>query len=196
MPAAHPQRQARQRDGAHGPRHEGHRSGAVSHRRHRAEQGHLGPGLVAAHGHDADPGLGATEFRGVQGDAEGTRGVGPGDHGLVGADAHLALEAIGGYTVLLSDSGADGLRRASAEQPDLILLDVMMPGIDGPTVLVTLRADPDTASIPVIFMTAKVQPAEVEHFTSLGALGVIAKPFDPMTLADAVRRLWDGRPAA
>ena len=110
------------------------------------------------------------------------------------AVAQLALEAVGGFTVYLSDSGADGLLAAAREQPDLILLDVMMPGMDGPTTLASLRADPDVMGIPVIFVTAKVQPAEVEHFTSLGALGVISKPFDPMTLADVVTELWARRP--
>ncbi len=109
------------------------------------------------------------------------------------AVAQLALEAIGGFTVYLSDSGADGLETAVREQPDLILLDVMMPGMDGPTTLASLRADPELMDIPVIFVTAKVQPAEVEHFTSLGALGVIAKPFDPMTLAGVVTELWASR---
>lgn len=109
------------------------------------------------------------------------------------AVAQLALEAIGGFTVYLSDSGADGLATAVRERPDLILLDVMMPGMDGPTTLATLRADPELMDIPVIFVTAKVQPTEVEHFTSLGALGVIAKPFDPMTLAGVVTELWASR---
>ena len=108
--------------------------------------------------------------------------------------AQLALEAIGGFTVYLSASGADGLATAAREHPDLILLDVMMPGMDGPTTLAALRADPALAGIPVVFVTAKVQPTEVSHLTSLGALGVVAKPFDPMTLASTVTELWAGRP--
>lgn len=108
--------------------------------------------------------------------------------------AQLALEAIGGFTVYLSAAGADGLLTAARELPDLILLDVMMPGMDGPSTLAALRADPALADIPVIFVTAKVQPTEVTHLTSLGALGVIAKPFDPMTLASTVTELWEARP--
>jgi len=108
--------------------------------------------------------------------------------------AQLALEAIGGFTVYLSESGADGLLTAAREHPDLILLDVMMPGMDGPSTLAALRQDPELADIPVVFVTAKVQPAEVSHLTSLGGLGVIAKPFDPMTLASAVTELWASRP--
>ncbi len=76
---------------------------------------------------------------------------------------------------------------AAAWEPDVILMDVMMPVMDGPQTLTHLRADARTAKIPVVFMTARAQTREVEHFLSLGAAGVIAKPFDPMTLADAVR---------
>jgi DNA-binding NarL/FixJ family response regulator len=79
-----------------------------------------------------------------------------------------------------------------AWQPDLILLDVMMPTRDGPTTLTHLRQSPKTADIPVVFMTARAQPRELEHFVSLGAEGVIAKPFDPMTLAAAVRNYIGG----
>ncbi|MDP2107650.1 MAG: response regulator, partial [Rhodocyclaceae bacterium] len=73
------------------------------------------------------------------------------------------------------------------------LLDVMMPGMDGPTTLQALRRLPAHAATPVAFMTAKVQPAEVAHYTSLGALDVIPKPFDPMALAGQVRAIWDKR---
>jgi CheY-like chemotaxis protein len=84
-------------------------------------------------------------------------------------------------------SGADGLAAAAEWQPDLILLDVMMPVMDGPSTLRHLRENPRTADIPVVFMTARVQPYELAHFKSLGAVGVISKPFDPMTLAASVR---------
>ena len=103
--------------------------------------------------------------------------------------AKLALEAVGGLTVELARSGAEALAKAAAFGPDVILLDVMMPGMDGPTTLTELRRCPATASIPVIFMTAKVQNHEVERFKALGALDVIAKPFDPMTLSDSVREI-------
>lgn len=109
------------------------------------------------------------------------------------AIARLALEAVGGYVVEICSSGDEALRRAPAFRPDLILLDVMMPGMDGPTTLQALRALPELAGAPAVFMTAKVQPAEIAHFKALGALDVIAKPFDPMTLSDTVRRIWDRR---
>ena len=103
--------------------------------------------------------------------------------------AKLALEAVGGLTVELARSGTEALAKAAAFGPDVILLDVMMPGMDGPTTLTELHRCPATASIPVIFMTAKVQNHEVERFKALGALDVIAKPFDPMTLSDSVREI-------
>jgi CheY-like chemotaxis protein len=84
-------------------------------------------------------------------------------------------------------SGKDGLAAAKEFRPDLILLDVMMPVMDGPTTLGHLRDSPQTADIPVVFMTARAQMQELEHFKFLGAAGVISKPFDPMTLATAVR---------
>jgi CheY-like chemotaxis protein len=84
-------------------------------------------------------------------------------------------------------SGKDGLAAATEDVPDLILLDVMMPVMDGPTTLARLRENPRTANIPIVFMTARAQAREIEQFKSLGAAGVIAKPFDPMTLAAAVR---------
>jgi CheY-like chemotaxis protein len=85
-------------------------------------------------------------------------------------------------------SGASGLAAAAQWRPDLILLDVMMPVMDGPTTLRHLRENPQTADIPVVFMTARVQMQELAHFKSLGAGGVISKPFDPMMLAAAVRK--------
>lgn len=109
------------------------------------------------------------------------------------AIARLALESVGGFAVDTSNSGREGVAQATASPPDLILLDVMMPDMDGPTTLLALQQTPVTARVPVIFMTAKVQPQEVEHYRSLGAIGVIAKPFDPMTLADQVRALWMGQ---
>jgi CheY-like chemotaxis protein len=104
--------------------------------------------------------------------------------------AQLALEAVGGFTVALCSSGAEALRAAPAFQPDLILLDVMMPGMDGPTTLQALRAEQALASTPVVFMTAKVQRHEIEQYRALGAIDVIAKPFDPMTLSTTLNTLW------
>lgn len=90
-------------------------------------------------------------------------------------------------------SGQEALFQSAAWQPHLILLDVMMPGMDGPATLAQLKAADRTATIPVVFITARTQSYEVERFLSLGALGVIAKPFDPMELAGQARRYLDGR---
>jgi two-component system, OmpR family, response regulator len=108
--------------------------------------------------------------------------------------AKIALEAVGGFTVHACASGKDALDAAPAAGADLILLDVMMPGLDGPSTLSALRAVPATAATPVIFMTAKVQPAEIAQYKSLGALDVIAKPFDPMRISAEIRRIWDAQP--
>lgn len=104
--------------------------------------------------------------------------------------AHLALEAVGGFHVETAGSALEGLEKAAHCAPDLILMDVMMPHMDGPAALRELRAREATRRLPVIFMTAKVQPHEVDRYRAMGALGVIAKPFDPMTLAGSVRSLW------
>lgn len=106
------------------------------------------------------------------------------------AVAKLALEMVGGFTVQICNNGADALEKVTGFAPDLILLDVMMPGMDGPSTLQRLRADPATSNIPVIFLTANVQASEVARYQALGALDVIAKPFDPMSLAAQVRQIW------
>lgn len=98
-----------------------------------------------------------------------------------------ALELDPAIEVQACGSGLEALSMAAGWRPDVILLDVMMPGMDGPTTLQRLRGSPETASIPVLFMTSRTQAAESEHFLSLGAAGVIAKPFDPLTLAGTVR---------
>ncbi|CAG9931691.1 response regulator [Candidatus Nitrotoga arctica] len=105
--------------------------------------------------------------------------------------ARLALEALGGYTVEICSSGDEALQRAPGFQPQLFLLDVMMPGMDGPSTLKMLRALPQFASTPVIFMTAKVQSGEVAGYKELGAVDVIPKPFDPMILASKVQDIWE-----
>jgi CheY-like chemotaxis protein len=107
------------------------------------------------------------------------------------AVAQVALETVGGLQVEMCNSGKEALDRVLSSAPDLILMDVMMPGMDGPSTLQTLRANPATSGFPVIFMTAKVQSHEIARFINLGALGVIAKPFDPMTLASTIRSLWE-----
>jgi two-component system, OmpR family, response regulator len=105
--------------------------------------------------------------------------------------ATMALEAVGGFEVQACASGAEGLAAAPAANADLVLLDVMMPGMDGPETLAGLRLIPATALTPVIFMTAKVQPREVDAYMALGAVGVIPKPFDPMEVSNEIRRIWD-----
>jgi CheY-like chemotaxis protein len=91
------------------------------------------------------------------------------------------------FRVRACGSGAEAIQAATEWSPDVILLDVMMPRMDGPTTLAKLRKNPRTCEIPVLFMTARVQTREVEQFIALGAQGVISKPFDPMTLAGEVR---------
>lgn len=105
--------------------------------------------------------------------------------------ARMALECVGGFTVALSSSGDQALETAPVFGPDLILMDVMMPGMDGPTVFQALRRKSETAGTPVIFMTAKVQNREVAQYREMGALGVIPKPFDPMSLPAVIRKIWE-----
>lgn len=104
--------------------------------------------------------------------------------------AQLSLEALGGFELRIAASGQEALEVAPGFAPDLFILDVMMPGLDGPGTLAGFRKMPALSATPVIFMTAKVQPQEVAHLKSLGALEIISKPFDPMTLPDQVRALW------
>jgi CheY-like chemotaxis protein len=99
----------------------------------------------------------------------------------------LSLGLDPGFLMQSCGSGNEALAAAAEWQPDLILLDVMMPVMDGPATLARLRENARTADIPVIFMTARAQAREVDRFRSLGALGIIPKPFDPMTLAASVR---------
>ena len=104
--------------------------------------------------------------------------------------ARMALETVGGFTVLGCGSGAEALNAVEAFAPDLILLDVLMPGMDGLETLQSLRLLPGAAAVPVVFMTAKVQAQEVSQYREAGAVDVIAKPFDPMTLPATVRAIW------
>ena len=103
--------------------------------------------------------------------------------------AAISLEAVGGWQVCSASSGAEAISIALAEQPDAILLDVMMPGIDGPTTFKRLQADSRTRDIPVIMLTAKTQAADRESFEKLGVAGVLSKPFDPMSLPSQVAAL-------
>lgn len=105
--------------------------------------------------------------------------------------AVMALEDLGGFEVMAFASGADALERVEAVAPDLVLLDYMMAGMDGAEVLRRLRAEPATAGIPVVFVTAKASESEIERLRDMGAAAVITKPFDPMTLPDRVREICE-----
>ncbi|HEX8465675.1 MAG TPA: response regulator [Abditibacterium sp.] len=104
--------------------------------------------------------------------------------------ARLSLEAVGQFTVSVCSGGEEALQIVQSFAPDLVLLDVMMPDMDGPTVLQRLRADAQTASLPVVFMTAKAQAQEVASYKGKGALAVISKPFDPMELPHLLTQVW------
>lgn len=105
--------------------------------------------------------------------------------------AQIALEDIGGFAVTYCEDGHKALVEAERMTPDLILLDVMMPKLDGPSTLRELRKRPGYADIPAIFMTARIQPGEIDEYKALGAIDVIPKPFDPMALADTLRQAWN-----
>ena len=108
--------------------------------------------------------------------------------------AKMALESVGGFSVLECSSGSEAIAAAPTARADLILLDVMMPGMDGPTTLLALRGIAATSATPVIFMTAKVQAAEIAAYRALGALDVVAKPFDPMEVSAEIKRIWSAQP--
>ena len=103
----------------------------------------------------------------------------------------MSLTLSGDLSVHTCCSGQQALARLPDLMPDLVLLDVMMPDMDGPSTLGRMRADPRLAPIPVAFMTAKAMPQEVARFCALGAIGVIAKPFDPARLEQLVIALWE-----
>jgi CheY-like chemotaxis protein len=96
------------------------------------------------------------------------------------------LELVGNMKVSLASSGAEGLQKAETEQPDAILLDVMLPDMDGVTTLKQLQENPKTCHIPVIFLTAKARATNQGRFADLGATATITKPFDPVTLSDQI----------
>ena len=100
---------------------------------------------------------------------------------------HLCLKSIGKFDVAIAASGTEGIEIARKLVPDIILLDMMMPVMDGVTTFKQLRSIDVLASVPVVFFTAKVQRDEIDALVALGAAGVIRKPFDPMTLATEVR---------
>lgn len=103
--------------------------------------------------------------------------------------ATMSLELVGGYTVRAASSGEEAIAMARLDPPDAILLDVMMPGLDGPSTFAVLQQDPRTRDIPVVLLTAKTQHADLLRFAELGVAGVLAKPFDPMSLPGEVARL-------
>ncbi len=100
--------------------------------------------------------------------------------------AAMSLESVAGWEVMVANSGAQGLIRASSYRPDAILLDVMMPGMDGPTTFRELNKNPTTADIPVLFLTAKVQATDRRRFADIGVKAVLVKPFDPLTLSTQI----------
>lgn len=105
--------------------------------------------------------------------------------------ARLALETLGSLKVHVCSSGKEALEQAPKIMPDLIMLDVMMPGMDGLTTLKLLRENQTTNKIPIIFMTAKAQVNEMKNYIDSGALGAISKPFDPMKLVDSILEIWN-----
>ena len=108
----------------------------------------------------------------------------------------MSLELSGEFVVRTCDGGEAALEEAAQWRPDLILLDFMMPGLDGPQTLLKLREQPETAAIPAAFVTARSQPADIAELMAIGAIGVIAKPFDPMTFGDDVTALMESQAAA
>lgn len=100
--------------------------------------------------------------------------------------ARAVLEMVGGYEVETAASGLEGLEKARISPPDAIILDVMMPGLDGPATFALLQDQAETSSVPVILLTAKTQAADRSRFASIGVAGMLAKPFDPMALSDQV----------
>jgi len=106
--------------------------------------------------------------------------------------ASLALEVVGGFTLKTCNSGVEALAEIESFEPQLLLFDVMMPDLDGPGALAIIRDLDAFKATPAIFMTAKVQPEEVQRYLAMGAIDVIAKPFDPMTLASQIQTIWEG----
>jgi CheY-like chemotaxis protein len=100
--------------------------------------------------------------------------------------AALSLEATAGWNILTASSGAAGIEIAASEQPDAILMDVMMPGVDGPTTFGHMQQNPAVSHIPVLLLTAKVQGVDQRRFAGLGLAGILFKPFDPLTLAQQI----------
>jgi CheY-like chemotaxis protein len=111
--------------------------------------------------------------------------------------AALSLEATAGWHIFTASSGAAGIALAAAEQPDAILMDVMMPDVDGPTTFRSMQQHPDIAHIPVLLLTAKVQGVDQRRFAGLGVAAILFKPFDPLTLAEQISEVlgWNAVPS-
>jgi two-component system, OmpR family, response regulator len=105
--------------------------------------------------------------------------------------AQMSLEVVGGYTVETFETGAEVLFRLRDARPDLVILDVMMPEMNGPTVLENIRKMKECNGLPVVFMTARNQPSEVKSYLKSGAVAVVAKPFNPMSLPTEINQIWE-----
>lgn len=108
--------------------------------------------------------------------------------------ARTVLEMVGGYVVETAASGPEGLEKARSSPPDAIVLDVMMPGLDGPGTFALLQEHPETRNVPVILLTAKTQAADRSRFASIGVAGMLPKPFDPMALSDQIAGILGWEP--
>ncbi len=104
--------------------------------------------------------------------------------------ARMCLETVGGFAVEAVSGGKAGIKAALNQKPDLILVDVMMPGMDGPSTLKSMREEKSLADVPVVFMSARVRADEIAGYLAMGANGVIPKPFDPMSLSNEVMAFW------
>src|SRR5262249_11327130 len=104
--------------------------------------------------------------------------------------AELTLELMGGFKVTTFSSGSAALDGLAAAAPDLVLLDVMMPKMDGVATFTAIQKRDDLKHLPVVFLTGKIQPAERHDYEAMGAAGVLAKPFDPTTLAAEIKGIW------
>lgn len=115
------------------------------------------------------------------------------DDSDIAAIAKIALESMGGFTLCVCNSGQQALREVEKFEPDLIMIDVMMPDMDGTMTLKALREIPGVKDIPVVFITSKSQSHEIKNYLSLGVLSIITKPFDPITLAKSIENIWNKR---
>jgi CheY-like chemotaxis protein len=106
--------------------------------------------------------------------------------------AEVSLAGLGRWEVSSCAGGEEALAQARRDPPDVVLLDVQMPGLDGPATLAALRLEPSLAAVPVLFLTATRDPEELDRLRALGAAGILQKPFQPLTLHREVQRLVDG----